>query len=555
MKSPKIIILLILIGVGFLFADLPSVDAAPTVSFASAQSSGAESSNILIEVVLSEAASDNVTVDYVVTGGTATGNGVDFTLPAGTLLFSPGERSQFILGVIIDDDLDEADETVIVTLQSPSSNASLGSTVTHTYTILDNDIPVASFRNAASEGEESVSSAEIEVVLSNPSDFEVRVNYRVTGGTALSGEDFQLPDGTVTFAPGERSKKINLVIINDNLDEVDETILITLTSAVNAEIGSAALHTYTIRDNDAVRVSFKNSVSSEYENVPTIKMEVILSVPSDKEVSVNYSVSGTATNDVDYHLPDGILKFNPGETSKNIFAAIINDAVYEPDETIIVTLSNPVNAVLGRATTHLHWIIDDDGPTENITLFKQELDTNEEGKKLVIIGPKTLTINPRGMAIDKSGNLYISDQGPSKGEKEGSILMWPKGKNRVLRIITGLTRPGDVELSPDQKKLIVAGPKGDIYRLELGLSIRIANIDPFAGNTRVHLISQATGEKVAKVSPDGYFHIPGLLVPNQQVELFADIEYGGKTKRFSLTLGQPGEPGEPYGHTVIDLNF
>jgi hypothetical protein len=377
----------------------------------------------------------------------------------------------------------------------------------------------------------------------------------VTGGTALSGEDFQLPDGIVTFAPGERSKKINLVIINDNLDEVDETLLITMDSAVNAEIGLTAVHTYTIRDNDAVRVSFKSSASSEYESSPTIKIEVVLSVPCDQEVLINYSLSGTATNDEDYSLTDGVLKFNPGETSKYIFAAMINDAVYEPDETLIVTLSNPVNADLGRATTHLHWIIDDDGPVENISLFKQELDTNEGEKKLVMIGPKTLTINPRGMAIDKFGNLYISDQGPTKGEKEGSILMWPKGKNRVLRIITGLTRPGDVELSPDQKKLIIAGPKGDIYRIELGISIRIANIDALAGNTRVHLFSQATGEKVAKVSPDGYFHFPGLLAPNQQGDLYADIEYGGKTKRFSLTLGQPGKSGEPYGHAVVDLDF
>jgi hypothetical protein len=270
---------------------------------------------------------------------------------------------------------------------------------------------------------------------------------------------------------------------------------------------------------------------------------------------VNYNVSGTATGGEDYSLPDGILKFNPGETSKYIYAAILNDAVYEPDETLIVTLSNPVNAEIGRATTHLHWIIDDDGPTENISLVKQELDSSEADKKLIIIGPKTLTINPRGMAIDKSGNLYISDQGPNKGEKEGSILMWPKGRNRVLRIITGLTRPGDVELSPDQKKLIIAGPKGDLYRIELGISIRIINIDPLAGNVRVHLFSNAIGEKVAKVSPDGYFHFTGLLVPSQQGDLYADIEYNGKTKRFSLTLGQPGEAGAPYGHAVVDLNY
>ena len=259
----------------------------------------------------------------------------------------------------------------------------------------------------------------------------------------------------------------------------------------------------------------------------------------------------------DFSLPDGILTFKPGETGQKIVIDITDDALQEVDKTILVTLTLPENASakLARFSTHTYWILDDDSPAENITLFKQEVEAAEAGKKLVIIGPKTLTVNPRGLAVDKHGNLYISDQGPSKGEKEGSILMWPKGKARVLRIITGLTRPGDVDLSPDQKQLIVAGPKGDIYRLPLGLSLRIANLDPLTGNTRVHLFSQATGEKAAKVSPDGYFHFPGLLVPNQQGNLYADIEHNGKTKRFSLNLGQPGESGEPYGHAVVELNF
>jgi hypothetical protein len=79
-----------------------------------------------------------VTVNYAVTGGTASGGGVDYTLAGGTLTFNPGDITKNISITIVNDALDENDETIVVTLSSPS-NATLGTNTVHTYTILDND--------------------------------------------------------------------------------------------------------------------------------------------------------------------------------------------------------------------------------------------------------------------------------------------------------------------------------------------------------------------------------------------------------------------------------
>ena len=87
---------------------------------------------------MSAASSQNVTVDYAVTG-TATGSGTDYTLANGTLTINAGNTSGTItIASIVNDSLDEANETVIVTLSNPS-NATLGSDNAHTYTINDND--------------------------------------------------------------------------------------------------------------------------------------------------------------------------------------------------------------------------------------------------------------------------------------------------------------------------------------------------------------------------------------------------------------------------------
>ena len=121
------------------------------VDFNTTSSNGAESvSSKAITVDLSAASAQNVTVNYAITG-TATGSGTDYTLANGTLTINAGATSGTItIAGIVDDSLDEANETVVVTLSSPS-NATLGTDSVHTYTITDNDnTPVVDFNTTSS---------------------------------------------------------------------------------------------------------------------------------------------------------------------------------------------------------------------------------------------------------------------------------------------------------------------------------------------------------------------------------------------------------------------
>ena len=131
-----------------------------------------------------------MTVDYAVTG-TATGSGTDYTLANGTLTISAGSTSGTItIAGIVNDSLDEANETVIVTLSNPS-NASLGSDSVHTYTITDNDsTPVVDFNTTSSSGAESTSSKALTVDLSAASAQNVTVDYACLLYTSPSPRDF-----------------------------------------------------------------------------------------------------------------------------------------------------------------------------------------------------------------------------------------------------------------------------------------------------------------------------------------------------------------------------
>ena len=213
------------------------------VDFNTTSSSGAEStSSTALTVDLSAASSKNVTVDYAVTG-TATGSGTDYTLANGTLTISAGATSGTItIGSIVDDSLDEANETVIVTLSNPS-NATLGSDDAHTYTITDNDnAPVVDFEATTSSQLESVSTKAITVDLSTVSAQNVTVNYAVTGTATGSGTDYTLADGTLTISAGSSTGTITVAgIVNDGTTEGSETVILSLSSPTNATLGSDCL--------------------------------------------------------------------------------------------------------------------------------------------------------------------------------------------------------------------------------------------------------------------------------------------------------------------------
>ena len=153
----------------------------------------------------------------------------------------------------------------MLTLSNPS-NANLGIDSVYTYTIADNDNPIVEFNTISSNGAESVSSAAITVDLSGAFSQTVMVNYTVTGTATGSGTDYTLSDGTLTIDAGEIAGTISITdIVDDLLDEDNESVIITLSSPSNAILGNDIVHTYTINDNDNLPVIDFNVISSSSE--------------------------------------------------------------------------------------------------------------------------------------------------------------------------------------------------------------------------------------------------------------------------------------------------
>ncbi|MGL6279324.1 MAG: Calx-beta domain-containing protein [Gaiella sp.] len=83
----------------------------------------------------------------------------------------------------------------------------------------------------------------------------------------------------------------------------------------------------------------------------TLVFDVTLSNASPAAVTVSYATSdGSATQPGDYAAASGQLRFAPGETAQAIEVAVVGDGAVEQDETLTVTLSDPLNASIARGT-------------------------------------------------------------------------------------------------------------------------------------------------------------------------------------------------------------
>ncbi len=134
---------------------------------------------------------------------------------------------------------------------------------------------------------------------------------------------------------------------------------------------------------------------------------VVLTNPSANTITVNYSVApGSATPGEDYNASSGTVTFLPGETRKTVRGIYhLDDRMYEGPETVLFTLSNPVNALMGSITTAT-WTIDEDDPEVFLSVSAEDVNEGNSGSHTV---PVTVNIWPAASSSPVSVNYATAD--------------------------------------------------------------------------------------------------------------------------------------------------
>ena len=222
------------------------------------------------------------------------------------------------------------------------------------------------------EGSES-KSASFQVTLSSVYTQSVTVNYETVAQTAVAGEDFMVLNDTVTFAPGESTKIIEVTIIDDDIDEADsESFSVSLTDPTNATIADGG-GTGSIIDDDEAQLLLDSGlpVMEGDDGVATAVVTVSLTTETAFPVTVAYETSNDccepqfATAGEDYLAISGTLTFAAGESSKAVPILIYSDTKHEDDEFFNVNISNSSPVSVFNPSV-LVYILNDDAADDTI---------------------------------------------------------------------------------------------------------------------------------------------------------------------------------------------
>jgi len=337
----------------------------PLVQFASAGQNLLESSGTrAINVELSSPASQDVIVPYTVSGSAI--DGLDYTITPSPITIPAGSVTGAITVTINDDTRNEPDETIVLTMGTPT-NGTAGGTTVHTITVADNDpIPAVQFVSASQVASEGAGALTATIQLSFATPWVTTVPFAVSG-TASNGSDYTITPSPITIPAGSTTGTATVTIVDDILNEGDETIVLTLDAPTNATLGTTKSQTITIIDNDPIpTVQFVSAGQVAFEAVGVLTATVQLSFATAWVTTVPFTMSGSATNGSDYSITPSPITIPAGSTTGTATVTIVDDILHEADETIVLTLDAPTNATWGNATQQTVTIVDNDWITATI---------------------------------------------------------------------------------------------------------------------------------------------------------------------------------------------
>lgn len=352
-----------------------------TVTKVSDATEGGTNGSFMISLPGTIRAANDITVNYLITG-TAT-PGSDYTLLSGTVVIPAGQPGVSVPVNVQNDDLLEATETVILTL-----NGGTGAGITYTGTgnatvnITDDENTTANLvLNVAANGDVSEAGSGAGFIIKLPGNIktatDLTVTYTVTG-TAINGTDYATLTGTAVIPAGDNSVAIQITGNDDQIIEGNETIVLTIgngatTTGIAVTPGTSSTATIDLIDDD-------NNLDIVVSATPTVaepstagKFTISLAggkAPA-RDVTVRYTITGTATTVTDYTQLSGTAVIPAGSTSVDVDLTVLEDELIEPTETVIMTIdggsSTGLTYTVGAPNTATINITDNDA-TGNLVL-------------------------------------------------------------------------------------------------------------------------------------------------------------------------------------------
>jgi len=486
------------LGAGLVPMQEPAI---PRIGMATATASVSEGDTlqIVLDADLAPTADTEIEVEF---GGDATGGDQDDVDDPDTdvdyldepledlpLIWPAGETQVILELDVLADDLDEEDETWTMTLIAEQvltgANYEIGPIKTITVDILDTNttkVPVLNLRvdeddEEVDEGGAATFTVESDIEL----DAAVEVRYMVIGGTADEIDDYDEQDERPTFDYGANTLEDTFTIGTTQDDDIEprETITVQLLPADDPDeqylLGPNPVGTVTIEDEDDPELTMVTREQTVPEG-SVVEVVIRADQPPNEDISVDYTINGSATMGVDYNTLTGSITFPRGRTQISlVIETIDDDVIFVPSDMIVA-----------------------DWPARVGTVFVDEGETVQLGKELLTLTEPNFTIRLFANPTDRSELAVgqVVQVEIEAGDQESGGVITQLDDAATITEGGAETYEGVVEADTD-----LAAVDGASVRIEVVLEERVdAIVVPIAairqdgtGNDVVVVVDEETG--------------------------------------------------------------
>lgn len=420
-------------------------------------------------------------------------------------------------------------------------------------------------------GTRLLSGAVVTVVRPDDATGPASVAFATSDGTAKSSRtrdcracrlapvDYLRTTGILYFADGETSKSFRVPILDDGAIEGDETVNLSLRQVRDgAALGAVSKAVLTIEDDDP-NISFKTAALKEPEATDATPPTVILSAPA-PNATVNYKVvGGTATPGQDYTMAAGTLSFR--SRSQALPLRIVDDNLKEEAETIVIELSAPVKASLGRNPIHT-FTIEKSDPNGDIagdttaTALPVDLLRQPRQSLRETLGPGDVDVY--SVRLDAGDDLAIDVDGVGPmgtALRASTLTILASDGTTVLGTLSGSPEPDGSGATGNPASLFSSPADGEYflrlsdglgkYRLELHLLALAEGLqDPRVLDEQGPMFAWLRGDTLAITGPTGYgFTLQGPWVKTAS----APLPNGTRSTVYTLRSGDEVDVGTAFG--------
>ncbi len=313
----------------------------PTLTVSASSNSVAEGDSVTFTVTSDIALSTDLTVALTIGGSAAGGDDIandddyeeiltNIVLPVGLLAVTV--TSKIFEDLVIED---EEDITFEIAQQFGDDTSYLSGAVKSVRVVIaanGSDLRPLLTVKASGETIDEGSSVTFTVRTSVKSNRDIRFNVTLSGN-AESDIDYLTPDSDVyTIAAGNESVDIDIQVRRDDAVELDEKLIFTITSDVppvgksnRYYLGLIVKSTVVIQSGDLPELTLIGG--SAIAEGRSGSFRIVSDAPVTEDTSVNYQVSGTATNGQDFKVLSGTVIMKAGSSSATILIETINDDV------------------------------------------------------------------------------------------------------------------------------------------------------------------------------------------------------------------------------------